>query len=96
MCLQPLTNMQNIIPTKDTVIQGLTAGVKVLSSIMGLAAYDSYIPQKYLPVAFLVFTLASAFKEGATTIIAYLRGDKITLAPAATPSGTVPATPEVK
>lgn len=77
--------MKTVIPSKDAVIQGITLASKFFAFVTGLAAYSNYIPDKYLGVAFFVFALASTFREGSTTVLSYLRGDKITLAPAAQP-----------
>lgn len=71
------------IPSKDSIIQGLVAAAKIFGVIAGLASYNNYIPAQYLPIATFVVLLASTFKEGTTTILAFIRGDKITLAPPA-------------
>lgn len=41
----------------------LTNIVKVLSLVAGLSAYSGIIPEKFLPVAALVFGAASTFKD---------------------------------
>lgn len=73
------------IPSKDAVIQGLVAAGKLFGAISSLAAYSDVIPPKYLPVGMFVFALASTFREGTTTILSFVRGDKITLTPPGTP-----------
>ena len=40
-----------------------TATAKVLAVLTGLAAYQDVIPAKFLPVAGLVFAVASSLKE---------------------------------
>jgi 4-hydroxybenzoate polyprenyltransferase len=41
----------------------LVGATKILSLVAGLSAYQSIIPSKYIPVAVLVFALASTAKE---------------------------------
>jgi hypothetical protein len=45
-------------------IQNILIGsTKILSLVVGLSAYQSAIPSKYLPIAIGVFGLASTIKE---------------------------------
>jgi len=50
----------------------LTTIVKGLSLISGLAAYAEVIPAKFLPIAALVFALASTLKDIVITIGDYM------------------------
>jgi hypothetical protein len=75
--------MDQIIPSKDSVIQGCTAAGKFFSVIMAVCSTSGEIPPKFAGIAFLVFMVASAFKEISASILAVVRGDKITLAPPA-------------
>lgn len=81
--LTSLLNMQTVIPSKDSIIQGVTMAAKVFSAIAGFSAYIGYIPAKYAGLAVLLFGIASSFKEICTSILAYSRGEKVTLTPPA-------------
>lgn len=62
----------------NTKLQNIaTAVAKVLSVITGLAAYSDLIPQKFLPVAALVFALSSSLKEVIKVLRDYADDGKI-------------------
>lgn len=48
---------------KQKLIQYLSLVAKMASMVAGLAAYSNYLPQKYLPIAALVFGGASILKD---------------------------------
>lgn len=55
-----------------TAIASVAAVVKIGSVVAGLAAYSHAIPEQFMPIALLVFTIASASKEAGLVILDYL------------------------
>ncbi len=54
---------------KDAMLRWLALIGKVLALVVGLAAYQSWIPEKWLPVAVLVFGAASVLKDAVNRLI---------------------------
>ena len=48
---------------KEKILLALTLAVKILSILAGGAAYMNYIPEKWMPVAVIVFGCSSAIKD---------------------------------
>lgn len=57
-------------------IAAIAAVVKVASVVLGLASYSQMIPEKFMPLALLAFTIASASKEVGIVILDYLDDGK--------------------
>jgi len=53
----------------QTIVKSLTTLSKILSLVTGVASYKGFIPSKWLPVAALVFSVASTLKDSVNHLI---------------------------
>lgn len=53
---------------KENVLKWLSLILKGLSVLTGLAAYNSMIPEKWMPIAAIVFAAASLLKDTVTRV----------------------------